>query len=155
MKIGYNDVYESYREFVVQSENISWSRFGNFLVINSILVLAWVMIFVEKNCSLKEIITSAKIVMTTISIFGALSGIAWSDLGQRSRSYLDRYRDKAKAIEEHYDKEDWWEVGIPITDRPFQIHLTPKWYSSSATLLTWMPLIFSVMHLILIAVTWL
>lgn len=155
MKIGYNDVYESYRELVIQSENVSWHRFENFLLINSILVLAWATIFVEMNCSLKEIITSAKIVMTTISIFGAISGIAWSNLEQRSRSYLNQYRDKAKAIEEHYDKENWWEVGIPITDRPFQIHLTPKWYSSSTILLTRIPVIFSVIHLILIAVTWL
>ena len=155
MKIGYNEVYESYRELVVQSENVSWSRFENFLVINSILVLAWATLFVEKNGSLKEIITSAKIVMTTISIFGAITGVAWSNLGQRSRSYLNRYRDKAKAIEEHHDKKDWWEDGIPITDRPFQIHLPPKCYSSSTILLIWIPLIFSVMHLILITVTWL
>ncbi len=149
MTIDKSDVYTSYRDLVIHSENISWSRFGNFLVISSILVLAWATLYRVNPRDLP-----LNIVMTAISVIGFLAGIAWSDLGHRGRSYLDQYKAKANAIEEHPDKQDWWEQGIPITDRPFQIQLTPKFYSSSTILLIGTPLLFSLLHLFLLVVTW-
>lgn len=149
MTIDKSNVYTSYRDLVIHSENISWSRFGNFLIISSILVLAWATLYRANPRDLP-----LNIVMTAISVIGFLAGIVWSDLGHRGRSYLDQYKAKAKAIEEHPDKQDWWEQGIPITDRPFQIQLTPKFYSSSTILLIGTPLLFSLLHLFLLVVTW-
>ena len=93
--------------------------------------------------------------MTAITIPGILTGIAWADLGKRSRQYLDLYKAKLKAIEEHHDKKDWWEDGIPITDRPFQVEVATCRFSSSTFLLFWTPLLFSLMNLVLLLATWL
>src|SRR5512145_1369640 len=98
VKIGYDRIYESYLELVIHSENISWSRFNNLLVINSILVVAWATLF--KETSIQDIIW-AKVVMTSISLLGIFTGVAWAYLGKRSRQYLDRYKEKLRAIEEH------------------------------------------------------
>ena len=149
MTIDKSVVYTSYRDLVIHSENISWSRFGNFLIISSILVLAWATLY---KVSPREL--PLKIIMTAITGIGTLAGVAWSDLGNRGRSYLDQYKAKAKVIEDHADKQDWWEQGIPITDRPFQVQVTSKFYSSSTILLFGTPLLFSLLHLFLLVITW-
>lgn len=148
MVIDKRDVYRGYLDLVIHSEKISWGRFGNFLVISSILILAWAKLFAEKDDF------AAQIVMSAICFFGILIGFAWSDLGNRSRSYLDKYKAKAKAIEEHHDKSRWWEPGIPITDRPFQIQASTSCWSSSTILLTVTPLLFSVLNLVMLWATW-
>jgi hypothetical protein len=150
MVIGKDDVYKFYKDLVIHSETISWNRFANFLVISSILVLAWATIFVVKSPSLCH-----KAVMSLISGFGIYAGIVWADIGDRGRKYLDQYKDKAKSIETNSNKKDWWEGGIEKTDRPFQIDIDPKRWSSSRTLLFWVPLIFSGLHVILLLATWL
>ena len=150
MKIGYEHIYASYRELVVHSENLSWGRFQNHLIINSILVVAWATLFHDKDAHLW-----VRWVMTAIAIPGILTGIAWADLGKRTRQYLDLYKAKARAIEEHHDKKDWWEDGIPITDRPFQIKVEPRCFTSSTFLLFWTPLLFSLMNFVLLLATWL
>ena len=149
MTIGKDDVYKIYKDLVIHSEVISWNRLASFLVISSILVLAWARLFTANNLCLWQ-----KIVMTLISTFGIFAGFVWADLGERGRAYLDRYKDKAIAIETHCDKQDWWEKGIEITDRPFQINIKPKFYSSSRFLLVWVPMLFSSLHVFLVFVTW-
>jgi hypothetical protein len=150
MKIGHGNIYDSYRELVIHSENISWSRFNNLLVINSILVVAWATLFSQGTS------ISAQVVMTAISFLGIFTGIAWGDLGKRSRRYIDRYKEKLRAIEEHHDKAGWWEndIPIPITDRPFQIQVAPKCFSSSTFLLIWTPRFFALMNAVLLFATW-
>ena len=150
MKIGYEHIYDSYRELVIHSEVISWGRFQNLLIINSILVVAWATLFHDNDAH-----SWGRLVMTAITIPGILTGIAWADLGKRSRQYLDLYKAKLKAIEEHHDKKDWWEDGIPITDRPFQVEVATCRFSSSTFLLFWTPLLFSLMNLVLLLATWL
>jgi len=93
--------------------------------------------------------------MTAITIPGILTGIAWANLGKRGRQYLDSYKAKLKAIEEHHDKKDWWEDGIPITDRPFQVEVATWLFRSSNFLLFCTPLLFSLMNLVLLLATWL
>jgi len=67
----------------------------------------------------------------------------------------DLYKAKLEAIEEHHDKKDWWEDGIPITDRPFQVKVATCRFSSSTFLLFWTPLLFSLMNFVLLLATWL
>ena len=149
MTIGKGDIYKIYNDLVVHSETISWNRFANFLVISSILVLSWVTVFSKIDHSLWS-----KIVMSGISVFGILAGLVGADLGARGRTYLDQYKNKAIAIETHCDKQGWWEEGIEITDRPFQVNIAPKLWSSSQALLVWVPVLFSLLHVLLIVVTW-
>lgn len=150
MKIGYAQIYDSYRELVLHSENISWGRFQNLLLINSILVVAWAMLFHDKDAH-----RWVQFVMTAITTPGILTGIAWAGLGKRSRQYLDAYKAKLTAIEVHYDKTQWWESDIEITDRPFQIDIAPCRFTSSRFLLFWTPLLFAAVNAVLLLATWL
>jgi hypothetical protein len=148
MLIGKSDVYQAYLELVIHSEKISWGRFGNYLVLNSILILAWAKLFESKTNF------SAQVVMSAICIFGIAFGIAWSDLGKRGRTYLDEYKKKVKAIEEKAGSENWFEDGIPISDRPFQIKVPVNYWSSSTQLLSHTPYFFSVLNAIMLLATW-
>jgi hypothetical protein len=149
MTIGKGDIYKTYKDLVIHSETTSWNRFASFLVISSILVLAWARLFTADNIFLWH-----KIVMTGISAFGILGGFVWASLGARGREYLDQYKKKAIAIETNCDKQNWWEDGIEITDRPFQIDIKPKPYSSSRTLLILVPMLFSLLQALLLLATW-
>ena len=149
MTIGKSDVYTIYKDLVIHSETISWNRFGNFLVISSILVLAWVTLF-----AIKDNLIWRAIVMTGISTIGVITGLIWADLGARGREYLDQYKAKAVEIETNHGKENWWDNGIEEKDRPYQIDIKPKWYSKSKTLLVWVPRLFSFLHVLLLLATW-
>jgi hypothetical protein len=149
VKIGYEHLYRSYHELLLHSENVTWGRFQNLLIINSVLVVAWATLFQEKDAHL-----FAKIVMTCIAALGVLTGIAWADLGRRGRQYLESYKAKLKAIEEHHDKKDWWVEGTTITDRPYQIDVPTSRFSSSRTLLVWTPLLFAGVSVVLLIATW-
>jgi hypothetical protein len=149
MKIEYRDVYETYCKLLMHSEVITWQRFHFFLVINSVLLLAWVTLFRDART------LAGTLVMTAIPTIGALAAIAWADLGDRGRKYLDAFKEKAKRIEQDCDKQGWWEDGIAISDRPYQIDLSPNWYSGSRFLLSKGPYVFLLLHAGLIAATWL
>lgn len=151
MKRGYKDVYDIYCRLVIHSESISWQRFHNFLVINSILILAWATLFKDDATPSKI----AKLVMTGIPFIGMLTTLAWAGLGDRGRKYLDAYKEKAKRIEQDCDKQKWWEDGIEITDRPFQIHIQPVSGTSSNFLLGKGPYFFTFLYVGLVIATWL
>jgi len=145
MRIGHSDVYQIYKDLIIHSENISWSRFQCLLIINSVLVVAWATLFINTEHS-----AWAKIVMAAIALLGIVSGFAWCDLGRRGRRYLKDYQSKAKAIEK---KDDWWKAGIPFEDRPFQVEEITNLFSSSTILLTWTPLCFSAINVLLLLAT--
>jgi len=94
MQIGHETIYDSYRELVIHSENVSWNRFQNLLIINSVLVVAWATLFSSSSAPL----FSAKIAMSAISFFGMFIGVAWTFLDKRSRQYLDHYKEKLSAL---------------------------------------------------------
>ena len=151
MNIGYKEVYDIYCRLVIHSESISWQRFYNLLVINSILILAWATLF-KGDATPSKI---AKLVMTGIPFIGILTTLAWAGLGDRGRKYLDAYKEKAKRIEQDCDKQKWWKDDIEITDRPFQIHIQPAPGTSSNFLLGKGPYFFTLLYVGLIIATWL
>ena len=153
MKIGYSEVYESYRDMVIQSEKVSWNRLNSFLILNSILVLAWATLYTGIPYTGNDNTIWPKIVMTATSGLGFLTGILWCLLGYRGRKYLDSYKKRAKDIEECDKMADWWEKDIPLTYRPFQIE--PKIFRRFASkfLLRFIPLVFAAVHVVLVVST--
>lgn len=142
MTIGYKDVYDTYCKLVIHAEVVSWQRFHVLLVFNSILVLSWVTMFKGGN----QLGFAERLILGAISLVGIIAALAWEDLGDRGRKYLDEFKAKAKRIEQDHDKATWWEGGIEITDRPFQIDLGASWYSSSKFLLRFGPIVFLLLH---------
>jgi len=147
-KINRRDVYDTYVRLIIQAESISWNRFNSFLILNSILILAWAGIFTSDSPSS----TSAKFVMALICLLGGLSGIAWAILGRRGRKYLDKYKEQAKTIEEK--RPDWWEKCIEYDDKPIGISIP---YTTKVGTSTWLlyrgPQLFTLMYIALLAVT--
>lgn len=68
------EIYPVLVQLVIYAESITWNRFYNFLMGNSILILAWATIFVSP-CS-KGL--GGKSVLVAISLLGAASGVAWA-----------------------------------------------------------------------------
>jgi hypothetical protein len=78
------EAYPALVQLVIHAESITWNRFYNFLMGNSILVLAWATIFVSPASAKTE----AKAVLAAICLLGAASGIAWAALAVRGRRFL-------------------------------------------------------------------
>src|SRR5207244_552336 len=115
--------YPALIQLVVHAESISWNRLYNFLMGNSILVLAWATIYASNQDSVPT-----RLVLSAICVLGGLSGIAWADLGKRTRKHLDQHFDQAREIEK---SPTAWEPGVADEHKPFRqaaaVRLTGRW----------------------------
>ena len=93
-RVSGSQVYATITQLLLQTEEISWNRFYNFLMGNSILILAWATIFAIGDKGLTHLI-----VLASICIVGGLSGIAWRGLGKRSRAYVEKYKELGAGFE--------------------------------------------------------
>jgi hypothetical protein len=88
------EVYPSLVQMIINAETISWNRFYNFLMFNTILVLAWATVWVSKDASALK-----AVVLLAICSLGGISGIFWAALGYRGREFLDAYAKMAADLE--------------------------------------------------------
>lgn len=144
-KISAKEVYLSTLQLVMHSEATTWNRFYNFLMGNSILILAWATIFASKNNSV-----AAKCVMLAICILGAISGIAWAALGYRGREFVKKnlniganMEKDVKIILPELNKYN------PLTESEFLRDYLPFPWSGSLFLLTIGPLSVTVLYMVL------
>ena len=148
--IAFKDLYAVITQMVIQDEAISWNRLYNFSMANSILVLAWATIYASSQNTI-----SAKIVLSAICLLGGLSGIAWAELGTRTRKHFDGHFAQALAIEK---KTNAWEPEVDDATKPFlgseAIRSTAAWYSSNPFLLKYTPLGFTALYVVLLVSTW-
>ena len=149
MKITPSQIYQAFVQLVAHSESISWNRFNNFLIVNSVLVLAWATVFVSDRASS----VPGKIVMIFICVFGVLTGISWAGLGRRGRWYVNEYKKRVERIEAETDQAEWWENGIPADLRPFQVDKGKGSYDTSSFLVGVGPYVFSAMYVVLFVVS--
>ena len=84
-KITIKEIYSNLVQLTIHSEEIAWNRFNNFLLGNSILILAWAALL----SSADQI--SKKPVLFALCILGLISSIFWSGLGYRSRKFLIKH----------------------------------------------------------------
>ena len=87
-------IYSSLIQMVGHSESTTWNRFYNYLMANSILILAWATLY-----SIEKSNISAKIVMSSICILGGISGPFFSCLAARGRKFLNNYVDLGCKLE--------------------------------------------------------
>lgn len=93
-------LYPSLVQLVIHAETISWNRFYNFLMANSILILAWATIYAPQQHP-----AFATTVLVVISVLGLVSCVAAAALGVRGREYLSKYVDLGVCIEA--DEKCW------------------------------------------------
>lgn len=88
--------YSTYVGFAQQAEVNSWNRFYNFLMFNTILILAWATVYgqvTRPHC--------ARLVLAVFCVFGGASGATWSFLGRRGREYGTFFLEHASEFEKN------------------------------------------------------
>lgn len=148
------NLYAILTQLVIHAESISWNRLYNFLTCNSILLLAWATICASKP------LPAGKVAMVLLCSVGAISGIAWWQLGKRGRAFLEHYGDHAKKLETQTNAFDAnvpkglvKNSNPPKEVWPFEFEVKGPSCGKSKYILTWGPCVFTVLYLLLIVVT--
>jgi hypothetical protein len=87
------ELYPALVQLIIHAESVTWNRFYNFLMFNTILVLAWATVWVSGASQLKAVI------LVAISSLGGVSGVFWAALGYRGRAFLSDYMKMATDLE--------------------------------------------------------
>ena len=148
-KIAPNILYPSLVQLVIHAETINWNRFYNFLMSNSILILAWATIYAQQ---LPDFATT---VLVVISVLGLVSCIAAAALGWRGTGYLEKYVDLGVRIEA--DEECW---GTNLADEYKLLTITEQYgkdasccWARSRYLLRLGPVAFLIFYVFLLCVS--
>ncbi|HZF20485.1 MAG TPA: hypothetical protein VE008_12350 [Burkholderiales bacterium] len=149
-KLTIRELYNAQVAYINAAEAITWFRFNTFLIVNSVLLLTWSVIYGPAVASGKMLGAPASVVLTVVSMIGILGGIFWSELGRRGRETQKEFVRQAQCVEM---KGDYW-------DREYDPRLKPIWeterirekgpkWGTSTSILRRTPLAFSVVHTIL------
>ena len=145
------ELYPSLVQMIIHAESVTWNRFYNFLMFNTILVLSWSTIWVS-NCSPQ----GKTVVLATICIVGGVSGVFWSALGYRGRKFLSEYMGMAEKLEA--DPATWEKEihGCKLATRTTVLRdsLCYPW-SGSKMILIYGPLAFTVIYVVMLVVSFL
>jgi len=96
-RVSKKEVYLLLMKMFSDAETIAWSRLNNFLLFNSVLVVAWVQLWIND--------WSMWWMLIGVSLTGLLSGVVWGSLGRRITSFRKRYLDEAIALESEVFKD--------------------------------------------------
>lgn len=150
MQMEKSDLYKMISDILASDEEISWSRFYNFSMSNSILALAWATMYTSPS---KTIATS--IALSSMCVIGILIGFFWSDLGRRSRMHHQCHFNQLLELEK--DEEIFSNIKLLL--RPYskssEIRDFANGYSSNPFILKTTPLMFSVLYIVFLVCTWL
>lgn len=143
------DLYASLVQLRIHADSITWNRFYNFLMFNTILVLAWTSVYAADPTP-----RCARGVLISFCLFGALSGIAWAVLGYRGRRFLSELMELCKKAEA--DSRIWPEYLDDHKPATLELHLRetltcPSF--GSFYLLVVGPLLFTLLYVVLAAIT--
>ena len=141
--------YDTLTQLVTSTEAVTWNRFYNFLMSNSILILAWATIYASTANP-----PMAKWVLIAISFVGVVTCPLWVASGSRNRKFLKEYIRLACLIE---DDPELWPQGA-YKYKPFKttenLRETLPWKEFSSTfLVTCTPKLFAVLYLVLLGVS--
>ncbi|MEW6668756.1 MAG: hypothetical protein AB1512_26390 [Thermodesulfobacteriota bacterium] len=88
------DLYAAVAQHVANAEQVSWNRFNNFLMSNSIFILAWATLYAAD-----PIPPRARLILCSICTVGVLSSVVWAALGYRGRKNVGMFLDLGKRME--------------------------------------------------------
>jgi hypothetical protein len=148
LMVSTKEIYSGLVQLTIHAETITWNRFNNFLVGNTILVLAWATIFASDN-----FLNGKTFILAALCILGAISGPFWAALGERGRKFLDEYIDLAVEIEKskYFPNQLYKYKQFTITKN--KIHTLPYGWAGSRYILRVWPLIFTLLYIVLLIVS--
>jgi hypothetical protein len=126
-----------------------WTTFGNYLTVNSILLLAWATFYKDGGPKGSEV--ASGVVMLVLAVLGYFSGIAWAILCSRNYQYSYEYETEERQLEQadgFLGKDEPW----LLSGKADKLHKrwTGFWtISHTPALIVWMPLGFSLLYLVL------
>lgn len=127
-------VYQLLPTLINNAESISWNRFNNFLIFNSIHILAWVAIYTKQN--------PPYILLSAISVFGLIGCFVWCALGLRGRKNVNLFLKMGKDIESSDPK--------PFTEAIKLRDMQPFSWSGSIYVITLTPLLIAMFYALLL-----
>jgi len=150
-RIGKQDIYAAIIQLIIHADNISWNRFNNFLVGNSVLAVAWATIFGSSKPSFQ-----ANMILTVITLIGIYASKIWYGLGLNSRNYLDKYIKQGVRLEESEATEGVERNHLPVVlTRKMQIQTKTQCPTgTSYQVQTAMPCAFEILYIAMLIATW-
>lgn len=140
--------YEILNSLIVHSEQTRWTRLNTLLIVDSILLVAWATIFAST-----PYFPFKPLLLTGVCIPAIIFGFLWAPLGFRSSRYLDAFHKRAYTIEEVLPESEKQPFHLSETIRQ-EVKRGIKKYTSSRSIVTWLPLVFSILFIILAASSW-
>ena len=140
--------YNVLSNLVVHAEQVRWTRLNNFLIANTIFVLAWAGVFSSSAIAFPV----KQIALTWICVPGLVSGFLWGVLGWRSSKYHDLFNKLVVSLEKSHAG------GLPnpfTRAEPIRAQARRQRVTSSRFLVTWIPVGFSLLYAGLITLSWL
>ena len=141
--------YKLVANLVMHSEQILWTRFNKLLLLSSILMATWVVGYSGLEVRLKF-----SMLLTLLALPGFQLGIIWSRLGARSSVYLDTYHKQAEELEDRIGNL----IAMPFHSSVNTRKTARFWFgrlSSSRWIITWIPIVFYLLFLAFIILSWL
>ncbi len=145
------ELYLLLHPHIQHAENVSWNRFNNYLLFNSIMLLAWVALYTKESVDLPD-----ALVLTTIPALGIISGVFWAGLGYRGRKFLNKFVDLGVILEESMVQSDNWpndKVKPCQTIKDMRDSTLPCKWAGSFFILVIGPTLFSALYVLLLIVS--
>lgn len=144
--ISPKEVYSSIVQFVCALESSTWNRFYNYLMGNSILILAWATVFAS---NINPVIVL--LVLASICFFGGLSGLFWSATAERGKKFMMVYLELGKKLEENPNlfPKDLSQYKH-FTENLRLSETLPKGWGGSYRILKYGPLSFTILYVVLL-----
>jgi hypothetical protein len=141
--IANKEIYQTLVSLIIHSEQIRWARLNALLIFDSIFIAVWAAIFTKS-----EAFPGKCYVLFILCIPGIILGFSWSRLGWRSSEYMDKFHSMAHMIENEFPEELQRPFGESEKIREYA-RKKPQIFSTSKTLVTYVPLMFSLIFLLL------
>ena len=143
--IDNQSLYTAATSLAIYSEQSRWSRLNSYLVVNSILLVAWATVFASQSGN------NRSCVLAVLCLPGIILGIIWAFLGERSSQYLDILHSSIEKFEKS--------IPVEMSLRPFLVVAGPREkireggkfnkLTSSRAIVIGVPLVFSLLYVFL------
>ena len=146
--VAESEMYNVLTSLVIHSEQIRWTRLNTLIVVESILVGAWVALFVGIDP-----FEDKAVLLTSPCILGIILGFIFAPLGRRTSDYLDDNHEFAETMEQGFPNR-CPRPFLKSKERRESVQKGCMRVTSSKNLVTFIPLVFSLFFIFLLLFVW-